>query len=347
MELEHRRNVGDRNPITIPRYLTNGSTVALLTLFLKRILQAIPVLFGVVTLVFFLSRLLPGDAADVFLSPRIPPSVAEQVRTQFGLDRPVTEQYIRWLSSVLRGDLGYSFARSMPVSSVIAEALPNTALLGLTALTLEILIALAIGFLSVRTMGSRLERALSHGTLIVYSLPTFWIGAILLALFSYRLGWFPSSHMYSVGTGGSRSASDLLMHLFLPALTAGLPGAAALARYLLNGLHVTLRQEHVLAARSMGLPENRIFRSYVFPNSAGPMVSLLGVELGILFTGIVVTETLFAWPGLGRTVVDAIFARDYPLILGATIVAGIIVMIGNLVADLIVAIIDPRIRIRP
>ncbi len=313
--------------------------MSIATLVTKRILQALPLLFGILTLVFFLSRLLPGDAATAFLSPRIAPSVQEQVRKQFGLDRPPAEQYFLWIRSAARGDLGYSFSRNVPVTDVIREAYPNTLLLGLTALVFEVLIALSIGYLATRTMGSALERLLARSTLVVYSMPTFWIGTLLLAFFAYRLAWFPSSHMHSVG---SNTGTDLVHHLILPALTASLPGAAALSRYLHSSISETVRQEYVLSAQSMGLGPFRTFRSTVLPNAVGPMISLLGIEIGILLTGVVVTETLFSWPGLGRTMVEAVFARDYPLILGCTLIAGATVIAGNLIADVLHAVIDPR-----
>jgi peptide/nickel transport system permease protein len=315
--------------------------VLIAQLIAKRILQAVPLLFGILTLVFFLSRLLPGDAATAFLSPRIAPSVADQVRKQFGLDRSPVAQYVLWIRSAATGDFGYSFSRNIPVTQVLREAYPHTLLLGSAALAIELFIAVVIGYLVTVFMGSTTERALSRGALVVYSLPSFWIGTMILALFSYRLGWFPSSHMHTVG---SDTAFDLAQHLMLPSITAALPGAAALARYLHSSITGTVRQEYVLAARSMGLGPFRIFRSYILPNSIGPMLSLVGIEIGILFTGVVVTETLFAWPGFGRTMVEAVFARDYPLMLGCTFIAGATVIAGNLIADVAQVLIDPRRR---
>jgi peptide/nickel transport system permease protein len=322
---------------------------SLLRFVLKRVGGAIPLLFGLVTLVFFLSRLLPGDATTLlFLSPAVPPAVAEQLKDQFGLNRPVTEQYLLWLGSVSRGQLGFSITQKAPVLDVLASVFPNTVVLGLVALFLEMVITIVLASLAVRHAGSKLDILISNGTLIVYALPTFWIGLTLVSLFSYRLGLFPASQMHSVGMSGSNwadSLSDLLLHVALPALTIAIPGSAGLARYVRSSISATLNQEYVTAARGMGLSQNRIFLSYVLPNSLTAMVSLLGIELGILLTGVVVTETLFAWPGMGRVVVNAMFARDYPLILGCTIVAGIVVIFGNVIADVTNALIDPRIRL--
>ncbi len=309
--------------------------------FLRRCIHALPLLFGLVTLVFFLSRLLPGDPASVMLSPTIPLSAAEQLRTEFGLDRPLSEQYLLWLRELLKGNLGISFTFSEPVMNVLGTVFPNTLLLGLSALLLELAIAVALTGLAVRRSGSLLDRCISRASLVVYALPSFWIGLLLLMIFSYGLGILPSSQMSSSGPHGGGGA-DLIRHLLLPALTAALPGAASLARYLRTSITTTQRQEFVLAARGMGLPPSVLFRSYLLPNSLGPFISQAGVEFGILLSGVVVTETLFAWPGMGRLLVLAVFARDYPLILGCAIVAGTVVVLGNLLADVLHAWIDPR-----
>jgi len=322
--------------------------VSLLGFLIRRTLQSIPLLFGLVTLVFFLSRLLPGDPTAIFLSPTVPPSLADQLRTQFGLDRPILEQYMLWIGALLRGELGISFTHNAPVVDVLLTVFPNTALLGLAALVLEIVIAVLVTAFAVQHAGSHVDKWISNGALIAYTLPTFWIGIILLSVFSFQLGIFPSSQMRSVGigeTGGVATIFDVFRHLALPALTVAVPGAAGLVRYLRTSVNKTLGQEYVLAAKSMGLSSRKVFRHYVLPNSMSAMVSLLGIEIGVLLTGVLVTETLFAWPGMGRIVVMAIFARDYPLILGCTIVAGIVVVLGNIVADAVNALIDPRIRI--
>jgi len=315
---------------------------------LRRLLQAIPLILGVATLVFFLSRLLPGDASSVFLSPTVPPAVADHVRAQFGLDRPVVEQYLLWLRSLFHGELGYSFAYGTPVLEVLRTVFPNTVILGTAALVLELVIAVAIAGLASVRAGSWIDKVVSNGTLVVYTLPTFWVGIMLLTVFSYSLGILPSSQMYSLGieqAWGLHTVLDLLKHIVLPALSIALPGAAGLARYLRTNIQTTTSQEFVVAAKSMGLLPWKIFRSYVLPNAISPVISLAGIEAGVLLSGMLVSETLFAWPGMGRVAVQAIFARDYPLILGCTLVACIVVVAGNLIADLINALIDPRIRV--
>jgi peptide/nickel transport system permease protein len=201
--------------------------------------------------------------------------------------------------------------------------------------------------MAARFLGSWLDRVLSKMTLVTYSLPSFWLGILLLSLFSYWLRILPSSQMHSLAlqeAGGLTAAADVLDHLALPAMTAAIPGAAALARYLRTGIAETLKEEFAVAATGMGLPGGKVFRLYILPNSVGPVVSLLGTEVGILLTGILVTETLFAWPGMGRIAVMAVLARDYPMIMGCTLLGGVVVVAANLLADIVRAWIDPRIR---
>ena len=313
-----------------------GTALSLVKFLTRRVLHAIPMIFGLVTLVFFVSRLLPGDQASLFISPGIPPRVAEQLRAQFGLDRSLWDQYLAWLSSTLRGELGYSVAHNAPVRDVLLHVFPNTLLLGGTALVVECFLAFVLAALAIRYVGSWFDRSLSNLTLVAYSLPSFWVGI------------FPSSQMHAVGAeqmGGLTAFGDLLKHLALPALTVAAPGIGAIARYLRTSMTETMRQDHVAAAIGMGLSRGRVFRSYILPNSLGPVISVLGVEIGVLLTGVLVSETLFAWPGMGRLAVMAIFSRDYPMILGCTLSGGALVVAANILADFLRAWLDPRIRL--
>ena len=322
--------------------------MSLVKFLTRRVVHAIPMLFGLVTLVFFVSRLLPGDPAGLYIAPGIPPRVAEHLRLQFGLDRPLWDQYLAWLSSVVRGELGYSFAHGAPVRDVLFRVFPNTLLLGAAARVLECAAAFVLAALAVRFAGSWFDRTLSNATLVVYSLPSFWIGILLLSLFSFSLRIFPSSQMQSVGAeqlGALAGFGDMLKHLALPALTVAIPGIAAITRYLRTSMEETMQRDHVVAASGMGLSDWRVFRSYILPGSLGPVISVLGVEIGVLLTGVLVSETLFAWPGMGRLAVMAIFSRDYPLILGCTLAGGVLVVAANILADFLRAWIDPRVRL--
>jgi peptide/nickel transport system permease protein len=310
--------------------------------FVRRLLESLLLLFGVLTLVFFLTRLLPGDATTAFLSPNISPAIVEQLKEQFGLNRSLVEQYFQWISSACVGNFGFSFTRNAGVGEVIGDVFPNTLLLGGAALVLEIALGILVAAMFFFFEGRKMAAMLSQAALVVYALPSFWIGMLLLLVFSYGLGALPSSHMYS---SGSRDWFDLLHHLALPAFTAAIPAAAGFARYLSGNVQSVLSQDYFLAARSMGLSRRQLFRGYVLPNSVSPMITLIGIEIGVLFSGVLVTEYLFSWPGIGRLTVSAIASRDYPLILGCTAVVGATVIIGNLLADVANALLDPRIRL--
>jgi peptide/nickel transport system permease protein len=313
----------------------------------RRLLQSLVLLAGVVTLVFFLARILPGDPTQVFLSPNIPPAVADRVREQFGLDRSLPDQYTAWLASLLRGDLGHSLSQNEPVATILLRVFPNSILLGGTALLMEVILALALHLAALARPGSFADRTIARSSLVAYTLPTFWVGFVLLWVFAYSLRLLPASQMESANSGqlgGVGFVFDRAVHLLLPALTIALPGSAGLTRYVRSGLVSVLESDYVLAARSLGLQRREVVLRYMLPNAMCTGVTYLGVEFGLLLAGVVVTETLFAWPGMGRLIVMATFARDYPLLLGAACLAGSAVILGNLLADLVNALIDPRIR---
>lgn len=315
---------------------------------LRKSVSAVVLLFGLATLIFLIAHAAPGDPVSAMISPRAPASVAQELRHQFGLEQPVVQQYLRWLQNAVTGNLGFSFSYRRPVTDVLMNFFPNTAILALTAIALEVIFGVLLGFLAVRYQHSWLDRIINSGGLIVYTLPTFWVGLILLAVFSYTLGWLPSSQMNS---GDSQQLSfagrgfDLVRHLMLPVLTISIPGAAGIARYFRTSLLKVRRAEYVMYAHSLGIKRHTIFLCCELPNAIAPVITIVGLEVGTLLAGAVVTETLFAWPGIGRLTVMAMLARDYPLILGCTLISGIVVIIGNLIADLLYMYIDPRVRV--
>jgi len=320
----------------------------MITYLIKRILGAVPLLLALVTLVFLITRLLPGDPTLLFISPKVPPHVAAQLRTEFGLDQPMMVQYVRWVTGLASGNLGFSFTHQRAVVDVIGGAFLNTALLAGAAIVLELVIGVLIGILAARYRHSFLERWISYGGLVIYTMPAFWVATLLLLLFSRALGILPSSHMHSIGTEHLNTFEyylDLLKHLILPALTLALPGAAGLARFVHTQLAITARQQYISTARSFGFSDRRILLTYALPNALLPLITLVGLELGGLLSGALVTETIFAWPGIGRITVTAIFARDYPLILGCTIISGIAIILGNLIADVLYTAVDPRVKV--
>jgi len=314
----------------------------------KRIASSLLLLLGLVTVVFVIMRLLPGDPAALFITPTVPRQVADRIREQFGLDQPVLVQYLQWLWNALQGRLGFSLVHQKEVGQVIAAAFPHTAALAITAVLLEIAGGVSIGTLCARFRGRFLDRLISSSALVLYTLPTFWVGVLLLAAFSYGLGLLPPSQTHSIGAetlGIFGYVLDYVVHLILPAVALAIAGAAGVARYLRTGLVSALDQEYVTAARSMGVSERKILTSYALPNAAIPLITVVGLDIGTLLAGALVVETLFSWPGMGRLTVLAIFSRDYPLVAGCALLSGTMVVAANFVADLLYAIFDPRIRI--
>lgn len=317
----------------------------------RRLVEAIPLLLGIVTLLFFLLHLAPGDPTAAYFNPNVSPDVIEQMRRNLGLDRPLHEQYLRWLAAFFTGDFGYSFSQFRPVGTVIADALPNTLLLGGVSLALIFAVGCAVGVVQAVRQYSVLDHGLTFAALFVYSVPGFWLGLMLILLFSspvvpdaLRL---PISGMRSldwVFLGAWEKAVDLARHLVLPSFALGIASAAAVARYTRGSMLEVIRQDYIRTARAKGLPERTVVLKHALRNALIPVVSLLGLFLPILFGGAVVIEVVFSWPGMGRLLYNAILARDYPVALAATFLFGALVVVGNLLADLLYAAVDPRIR---
>jgi peptide/nickel transport system permease protein len=320
---------------------------------LRRLLGAIPLLLGVATLIFFVMALAPGDPAAVFLGPNVPPEVLEQLRRNFGLDQPIHIRYVRWLGSFVTGDFGYSLARNRPAAEVIAETLPNTLVLTGIALVLVFAIGVAAGTWQAVRQHSWSDKTLSVASLFFYSMPSFWLGLMLMLLFSlkaYEWGWpiaLPPTGMTSVDYEFlSRPAQirDRIEHLILPVTTLTLVLAAGIARYTRGQMLEVIRQDYIRTARAKGLPERQVVLKHALRNSMLPVITLLGLYLPYLFSGAVFVEMIFSWPGMGRVIVDAIFQRDYPLVMATSFIFAVMVVLGNLVADVLYGIADPRIR---
>ena len=308
---------------------------------LRRLAMLVPLVLFVVTLTFVVVQAAPGSYADTIDNPRLSPETRELIRARYGLDRPPLEQYLSWLGAVLTGDLGVSFLYKEPVSRVLTRALPPTLLLAGTALLLDLVLGLALALAAARRPFGWADRITTLLSLGLYGIPSFWLAGIFILVFSLILGWFPASHMHSVGADG---LFDLLHHLALPALCLGLVGAAGTARYLRSTLLDVRASRWMLAARARGLPRWRLLLVHALRPALLPVVTLLGLSLPILVSGSVVIETVFSWPGMGLVAYNAARARDIPLILGATLVGAIAVILGNLAADFLYAVVDPRVR---
>ena len=316
-------------------------------LLARRLAAALALVWLVLTGTFLLLHLAPGDAASTLEDPRIPPAQRERLRTLWGLDRPLAEQYVRWLAAAVRGEWGYSFQHHRPVTKVVGEALGPTLLLAAAAMAVEWIGGLALGVAAARRAGGVFDQIVRLLSLLLYSLPTFWIGLMAILLFSFRWPLFPPSHMLSVGAAELPLAArvgDLARHLVLPALAVGLPSAAALARFVRASLLETLGQDFVLAARAHGLSERRVLYRHALRASLGPITQLFGLSLAFLLSGTLAVEVVFSWPGLGRTIFDAINARDLPVVLATTALTATMVALGSFAADLLLAWADPRVR---
>ena len=301
---------------------------------LSRLLDTLIVLFGVVSLVFFLSAVVPGDPVDVMLGERAASADREALRSALGLDRPLPARWAGSMIGLARGDLGQSLVHSRPVAELIGERLPATLSMAAAAFAVVVLIAFPLGTLAAQFKGGSIDRLAALFALIGQSIPNFWLGPMLVLLFSIYLGWLPVS--------GNESPASLI----LPAITLGASLAAISMRMLRASLLEIGHQDYLRTARAKGLSRSEAFFRHALPNALLPVVTLLSLQLGALLSGAVITEVVFAWPGIGSLLIDAIRQRDYPLIQGVVLVIAISYIGVNLCTDLLLQWLDPRIRDR-
>ncbi|HSK19815.1 MAG TPA: ABC transporter permease [Longimicrobiales bacterium] len=320
---------------------------------LKRLLGAIPLLLGIATIIFFVLNLAPGDPTSFYFNPNVPPEIIEQMRRNLGLDQPLHVQYFRWMVSFFQGDFGYSLAQSRPVSEIVFEALPNTLMLTGTALVLVFVIGMFIGVLQAVRQYSIFDSTSSVVSLFFYSMPSFWLALMLVLIFSlkaHQWGWpiaLPATGITSVDyefMSAGEKIADRISHLILPVGTLTLALAAGVARYMRGQMLEVIRQDYIRTARAKGLSERTVITKHALRNSMLPVITLLGLYLPFLFSGAIFIEVIFAWPGMGRVIYDAIFQRDYPLVMATSFIFATIVVVGNLIADVLYAVADPRIR---
>ncbi len=314
---------------------------------IRRLATLVPLVWLVATLTFLVVQLAPGSYADTLDHPRLTPEARAKLRAVYGLDRPLGEQYLRWLSSAATGDLGSSYLFKEPVSRVIARALPPTMLLAGAALLIDLMLGVLLAVAAARRPHGWVDRLTTVLGLGLYGLPSFWIAGLLLLVFALWLGWLPASHMQSVDAGELTAfgrLADLLRHLVLPALSLGLVGAAATARLLRSTLLEARASRFVLAATARGLSPRRVLWVHSLRPALLPVITVFGLALPMVVSGSVVVESIFSWPGMGLALWRAAEARDIPLVMGITLVGAAAVIIGSLVADLLYAVADPRAR---
>ncbi len=317
---------------------------------IKRILISIPMLLGIASLVFFVIHIAPGDPLDMLINQYqrnvLSPETIAAFRIKYGLDDPIYVQYFKWLQNCLAGDLGESFRYHRPVTTLIAERIPFTIQLTFLALLFDALFGILLGIISAVKQYTLTDKIISVGSLFIYSVPGFWLALMLILIFSVNLGWLPLSQTRSLDydlLSGVDQFKDRLMHLVLPVFVLGIASAASTARYLRSRLLEVLSEEFILAARARGIKEKAVIFSHALKNALIPIITIYGMSLPFLLGGSVLIESIFSWPGMGSLAIEAVQNRDYPLILATTMMGAILVVLGNLLADIMYAIVDPRV----
>ena len=321
----------------------------------RRILGSLPLVLLVLTATFVALHLAPGDPVRLFLGPDADAAAVDAARRALGLDRPLAVQYLEWLARFVRGDWGTSLAQHRAVTAVLSDALAPTLLLTGTGLLLTYLVGIAVGALQAVRRRSALDTSLTVATTVLAAVPAYVLALALVLVFTFgsaQWGWpsalrFPAIGAEGAGAdflGPAQRLGDRLRHLVLPALTLSVIGAAGLARFARASIAGALRQPFVAAARARGLAEHRVLLRHAARNALLPLVTLLGLQLPALFSGAVFVEVIFAWPGMGRVAVQAVLARDYPVVLAVTAVFALLVVAGNLLADVLAAWSDPRVE---
>jgi peptide/nickel transport system permease protein/oligopeptide transport system permease protein len=304
----------------------------MLQYIVKRLLFTLPVLLGISFLLFFMLRMLPGDPAQVLAGQMASPEDVNLIRHQLGLDQPVHVQYVKFLGRLARFDLGRSARTQNPVLEEIWARLPNTLLLAVVAISLACLFGIPAGVISAVRPYSWIDYLVTSMALFGISMPVFWLGLMLVVVFSIMLHWLPAG-----GTGTWK-------HVVLPSVTLAAFVVAFIARMTRSSMIEVLGQDYTTTARSKGLRESVVVVKHALRNALIPIITVVGLQFGLLLGGAVLTETVFAWPGLGRLIVDSILARDYPVIQGAILVFGLLYILVNLVVDILYAFVDPRIH---
>jgi len=309
---------------------------------LKRIAASVPTVIVVTVLVFALIRAIPGDPASLMLGDIDNPALLAEMRHALGLDRPVGEQFLIWVGNALQGDLGMSIARREPVMHLVLTHFAVTAQVVLAATLLACLVAVPAGMVAAWRQNRRADTAIVSTSILFVSMPSFWVGILLIWLFGVKLNWLPVYGFESIAQGGLGAAR----YLVLPVCAIVLTEIAAITRMMRASTIETLRLEYVAHARAKGLPEKRVMLRHVLPNSFGPTLTVIGLMLGHLLSGAAVIETVFTLPGIGRLLVESIYARDYPVVQGCLLFIALLYVAVNLVVDLLYPLFDPRVKLQ-
>lgn len=313
----------------------------------RRVLLMLPQILILSILVFAVARLMPGDPFTGLITPETDPSTIEALRERAGLNEPIIVQYLNWLKNAFQGDFGMSYTYKVPVSTLIGGRAVNTIFLSLLTLIFTYLIAIPLGILSGRHNNSSFDKGVVLYNFISYAIPTFVLALLMVWLFGYELQWFPTNGSVSTGlsTGTPAYYWDRFYHMLLPAITYALLGTTGIIQYLRSEVIDAKQQDYVKTARSKGVPENVVYNRHIFRNSLLPVASTFGYEITGLIGGSVFIEQIFAYPGMGQLFIQSINSRDYSVITALVLIFGISTILGTLLSDIIMTIVDPRIRI--
>ncbi|WP_314588794.1 ABC transporter permease [Paenibacillus terrigena] len=315
---------------------------------IRRLLQMIPTMIGISIIVFIISAMVPGDFITAKNSPYMTAEKAAQLREIYGLDKPVVERYFTWAGNMLTGNMGDSLQHKQPVTKVVNNYVWNSFIIAFVSLLLSWLIAVFAGVFSAKFQYSLFDKLVTLFIFLCMSLPSFFIGLLLILKFSVQLGIFPVGGMTTAGLGatGWEHIKDVAYHMFLPTLVLTMLSTGSLTRYFRTGMLEVIRQDYIRTARAKGLKERTVIFKHALRNALLPAITLLGFELPALFSGAIILEKVFIWPGVGQVYLESISVRDYPFMLGFTILLAALTLLGNLLSDVLYGIADPRIRLK-
>ncbi|WP_066497376.1 ABC transporter permease [Abyssisolibacter fermentans] len=311
----------------------------MLKTILKRFLQIIPILFIVVTIIFVITRMIPGDPAAVMLGPQAPVEAVNDLREELGLNKSISQQYFMYLKDILKGDLGKSYYYNESVVKLITEKFPNTLSLSLVAIIIALIIGVPVGIISATKQYSFFDYISMIAALVGVSMPIFWLGLMMVLVFSVKLAWLPSIGMGSIDNG----LWDLVSHYILPSICLATIPAATFARITRSSMLEIIKQDYIKALRSKGLKEKIVVWKHALKNALPPIITVIGLQMSSLLAGAILTETIFSWPGMGKLIVDAISNRDYALIQSTVLFVALIYVVINLIVDIAYLYLNPKV----
>lgn len=326
------------------------TTAIMLKFILHRFLLAIPILIGITMITFAIIHITPGGftTVNMDMNPNVSPDAIAEMKKLYGLDKPLAVQYVDWLGRFIKLDFGRSFLDNRPVMEKIVERIPATLLLSLSGMAILYLVAIPLGVFSAMRHQTRADTTITIITFIIWAIPFFWLALLSMKFFGVELKWLPISGIRSVNhdlLSWSGKIKDYTLHLILPVFTTAFTGVATIIRYTRTNLLEVVRQDYIKMAIAKGLPKNKVFYQHALKNALLPIITILGLSLPGLLSGGFIVEAIFAWPGMGRLAFESALSFDYPTIMGGLVIAAFLTLLGNIIADVLYAAVDPRIRL--